>query len=109
MQRPPCYINNSAVEYVDRWPHFGHVISSDMDDKNDINRGRSALIRLIMSRVSLVSLIVLPKCDCLFLIVTVYTVALFGTLPMFMLSKSVVHGELACVAFVAFRLILTIC
>jgi len=61
--------------------------------------------------VSLVSLIVLPKCDCLFLIVTVYTVALslFGTLPMFMLSKFVVHGELACVAFGAFRLILTIC
>jgi len=44
VQRPPFYINNSAVEYVDQWPHLGHVISSDMDDKNDINRGRSALI-----------------------------------------------------------------
>ena len=33
-----------------------------------------------MSCVSLVSLTVLPKCDCLFLIVTVYTVALFGTI-----------------------------
>ena len=47
MQRPPFYINNSAVEYVDQWPHLGHVISSDMDDKNDINRGRSALISQI--------------------------------------------------------------
>lgn len=47
MQRPPFYINKSAVEYVDQWPHLGHVISSDMDDKNDINRGRSALISQI--------------------------------------------------------------
>jgi len=47
VQRPPFYINNSAVEYVDQWPHLGHVISSDMDDKNDINRGRSALISQI--------------------------------------------------------------
>ena len=46
VQRPPFYVNNSAVEYVDQWPHLGHVrpISSDMDDKNDINRIRSALI-----------------------------------------------------------------
>ena len=47
MQRPPCYINNFAIEYVDRWPHLGHVISSDMDDKNDISRGRFALISQI--------------------------------------------------------------
>ena len=44
MQRSPFYINNSAVEYVDQWLHLGNVISSDMDDKNDINRIRSALI-----------------------------------------------------------------
>ena len=41
------YINNSAVEYVEQWPHLGHVISSDLDDKHDINRGRSALVSQI--------------------------------------------------------------
>ena len=63
---------------------------------------------MCVAKILDISLIVLPKCDCSFLIATVCTVALFGTLPMFMLSKSVVHGELACVAFGAFRLILTI-
>jgi len=43
-QRPVYYINNSAVEYVEQWPHLAHVISSDLDDKHDINRGRSALV-----------------------------------------------------------------
>ena len=27
----------SAVEYVEQWPHLGHVISSDLDDKHDIS------------------------------------------------------------------------
>jgi len=29
------------------WPHLGHIISSDLDDKRDINRGRSALVSQI--------------------------------------------------------------
>ena len=46
-QRPVFYINNSAVEYVEQWPHVGHVISSDLDDKHDIKRVRSALVSQI--------------------------------------------------------------
>jgi len=58
-QRPVFYINNnSAVEYVEQWPHLGHVISSDLDDKHDINRYRSALVRPILSCASLEHLIV---------------------------------------------------
>ena len=33
-RRPVFHINNSAVEYVEQWPHLGHVISSDLDDKH---------------------------------------------------------------------------
>ena len=46
-QKPVFHINNSAVEYVEQWPHLGHVISSDLDDKHDISRGRSALFSQI--------------------------------------------------------------
>jgi len=60
-QRPVFYINNSAVEYVEQWRHLGHVISSDLDDKHDISRGRSALVRSTMSCVSLERLTVLPN------------------------------------------------
>ena len=58
-QRPVFHINNSAVEYVEQWPDLGHVISSDLDDKHDISRGRSALISQLC--VSLQRFIVLPK------------------------------------------------
>jgi len=47
IQRPVFHINNSAVEYVELWPHLGHVISSDLDDKHDISSGRSALVSQI--------------------------------------------------------------
>ena len=60
--RPVFHINNFAVQYVEQWPHLGNVISSDLDDKHNISRGRSALVSQInMSCVSLERLIVLPK------------------------------------------------
>ena len=30
-----------------QWPYLGHVISSDLDDKHDVSRGRSALVSQI--------------------------------------------------------------
>jgi len=61
-RRPVFHINNSAVEYVEQWPHLGHVISSDLDDKHDISRGRSALVSQINSVLCFLErLIVLPK------------------------------------------------
>ena len=44
---PPPGQNNFADEYVEQWPHLGHVISSNLDDKHDISRGRSALVSQI--------------------------------------------------------------
>jgi len=54
-------INNSAVEYVEQWPHLGHVISSDLDDKHDISRGYALVSQINNSLCFLERLIVLPK------------------------------------------------
>ena len=45
--RRPVFHINYAVEYVEQWPYLGHVISSDLDDKHDISRCRSALVSQI--------------------------------------------------------------
>lgn len=41
---PTFYVNNHVIEYVDQWPHLGHVISSDLDDKHDIMKSRNTLV-----------------------------------------------------------------
>jgi len=43
-EKPLFYINNHAIEYVDKWSHLGHIISSDRDDKSDILNRRNALL-----------------------------------------------------------------
>jgi len=63
-----------------------------------------SLLRLIISLLE--RLIVLPKCDCSYIVI-VYTGALSGILPVFMLRKSVALGELECVVFGAFHSILS--
>ena len=45
--KPTFYINGDSIEYVEEWLHLGHVISSNLDDKSDIFRGRSALTKQI--------------------------------------------------------------
>ena len=32
----PFYIGSKAIEFVERWPHLGHIISNDCDDADDI-------------------------------------------------------------------------
>ena len=32
----PFYIGSQAIEFVDKWPHLGHIISNDCDDAADI-------------------------------------------------------------------------
>ncbi len=45
--RPNFFVNGQPLEYVEQYTHLGHVISSNLDDKFDINRCRSVLIRQI--------------------------------------------------------------
>ena len=40
--KPAFYINGGSVEYVEEWLHLGHVISSNLNDKSEIFRGRAA-------------------------------------------------------------------
>jgi hypothetical protein len=30
------YIGSQAIEFVDKWPHLGHIISNDCNDADDI-------------------------------------------------------------------------
>jgi len=43
-RRPVFHTNNSAVEYVEQWPHLGYVISSDLDDKHNITLAKVVLL-----------------------------------------------------------------
>jgi len=40
-------INSSSIEVVNSWPHLGHVISSDINGKSDIERCHSKLVAQI--------------------------------------------------------------
>lgn len=42
--KPDFYINGGSIEYLEEWLHLGHIISSNLNDKSEIFRGRSALI-----------------------------------------------------------------
>jgi len=44
-RKPVFYVNGGPVDYVDEWLRLGHVISSNLDDKSGIARGRSVLVR----------------------------------------------------------------
>jgi len=37
-------ISGNEIEFVQSWAHLGHIVSSTMDDKNDIVRSRHNLI-----------------------------------------------------------------
>jgi len=42
-------INSSPIEVVNSWPHLGHVVSYDINDKSDIQRCHSKLTAQINS------------------------------------------------------------
>ena len=33
---PSFYIGSQLIEFVDKWPHLGHIISNDCDDMDDM-------------------------------------------------------------------------
>ena len=41
--KPKFVIGSSVIEYVDRWPHLGHIIASSNDDNLDILNRRNSL------------------------------------------------------------------
>jgi len=40
-------INGNVIEFVQSWPHLGHIITSNMGDASDIDRCRTKLISQI--------------------------------------------------------------
>jgi hypothetical protein len=41
---PSFYIGSQLIEFVDKWPHLGHIISNDCDDMDDMLSKKSSLI-----------------------------------------------------------------
>ena len=41
---PVFEINGQTIDYVDQWPHLGHIISSNLDDKADIMQRRNVMV-----------------------------------------------------------------
>ena len=42
-RKPQFVICGSVIEYVDSWPHLGHIIASSNDDNLDIFNRRNSL------------------------------------------------------------------
>ena len=42
-RKPQFVIGDSVIEYVDSWPHLGHIIASSNDDNLDILNRRNSL------------------------------------------------------------------
>jgi hypothetical protein len=40
---PKFYIGGHQIEFIDRWPHLGHIIDNNSDDREDILQQRNKL------------------------------------------------------------------
>ena len=49
---PLFYVGGSEIEIVDHWPHLGHIISKNCDDKDDIMNRRNCLVGQINNVLS---------------------------------------------------------
>jgi hypothetical protein len=43
-RHPSFYIGSQVIEFVDEWPHLGHVISNGLDDMDGILSNKICLI-----------------------------------------------------------------
>jgi hypothetical protein len=41
---PSFFIGSQLIEYVEKWPHLGHIISNDCDDSEDLSAKKSSFI-----------------------------------------------------------------
>jgi hypothetical protein len=48
-EKPVFTVGGNTIEFVDHWPHLGHIISNNFDDVNDINSRRFSMIGQINS------------------------------------------------------------
>ena len=100
-------IGGSHIEIVDSWPHLGHVISCNLDDKLDIERSPNKLVAQVNSVlcnfVSVDSIVKmnLLKNYCL----SLYGCELHGTSGIQELTGFVSHGVWWCDVFGVYRMI----
>jgi hypothetical protein len=78
---PGFMINGQPVEFVDQWPHLGHVIAADFSDSYDILQRRNATVGQINNVLCYFGkLSVILSCDCSHPIVLVCMGVSSGTL-----------------------------
>ena len=70
------YIGGNIIQYVNEWPHLGHIISVNCDDANDIMSRRSNLNSRIINIVCN-----FRKVDCIteFRLVKAYCTSFYGS------------------------------
>jgi hypothetical protein len=91
--RPSFYIGSQVIEYVDRWPHLGHIITNDCDDAEDIRSrklsfiGQANKILFNFRNVDSVTKIKLIK-----LIALVFMVLSYGTYRTVPLTRYALRG-----------------
>jgi len=44
MRTPDLFIGGNNIEFVEKWPHLGHMISLNLSDDIDINYRKQSLI-----------------------------------------------------------------
>jgi len=102
--KPVFYINGTRIDYANQWPHLGHIISCDLNDKHDIIRGHTALISQINNALrffrnldSMTKMrLIISYCYSL------YRCTIIVILRIPVLNKYAVLGELVCVEFGAY-------
>lgn len=45
--KPSFFINSNAIEYVQNWAHLGHILNTELDDKDDIEHRRIQTVKQI--------------------------------------------------------------
>jgi hypothetical protein len=45
--KPLFFVNGNSIEYVQKWPHLGHILNSELDDNDDIENRRIQTVKQI--------------------------------------------------------------
>jgi hypothetical protein len=44
---PEFFVNGNVMEYVQNWPHLGHILNAELDDNDDIEHRRIQTVKQI--------------------------------------------------------------
>jgi hypothetical protein len=44
---PEFFVNGNVIEYVQNWPHLGHILNAELDDNDDIEHRRIQTVKQI--------------------------------------------------------------